>query len=95
MEWYTYSLVDHEIDSQTGQRHNVLESKYWVNWVKSVFTYLYTVLNERDIHWIYVVHKRNRTADNVINIDEEILWNDLLQGPAFTVDIKTVLILFK
>ena len=44
---------------------------------------------------MYVIHKGNRPANNVITIDEENVCNSHLQGPAFNVESNTVLTLLK
>ena len=40
MKWYTYVLVDHEAVCHTGERLKGFEPKGWVDWQKSVCTYL-------------------------------------------------------
>ena len=66
-----------------------------MNWDKSVCNYLDTVLNTTDIALIYIIHKGNQPNDNLITIDEEMVFNTSLKGWSFNVDSNIVLILSK
>ena len=48
-----------------------------------------------DTPFTYVICKGKCLADDVITINEEIIWNTPLQGPTFNDDSNTVLILLK
>ena len=43
--------------------------------ITTTTTYLYKVINAMDTYLTHVIHKINHSADDVITIDEEIVWN--------------------
>ena len=75
MEWYTYFMVDHKEDCQTGEHPKSFEPKNWVNWKKSVYTSFYTVLNARYIPLAYAIRQRKCPLENMITINEKKKFN--------------------
>ena len=71
------------------------EPKKWVNWENCVYIYLNTVLNARGAPLTHVICKGNRLTDDMIAIDEEIVWNAPLQVTSFNADSNTVITLLK
>ena len=95
MEWYIADFVYHDTYCHNREFPKSFEPKDWVNWEKYVYTYLYTVLNSRDVPLTYVVCKGNRPLNNFIEIYEEIVWCYPIPVLAFNVDTNTVIILLK